>query len=266
MTTTKATKSGSKSARAATAPDKPSDREGAPRTESTTKTKTGAKRAKKKAPRKDTAKSRGEGTASAKRSARGSAAEAARILEADDRASQIAEQGERLLDTRSTVATQAARVVSEIMAAEPEAIVPLVDKFVKGITSKHKRVVQTAADGLTTVAGIAPARVARHLDVLKRSFEPATLVGRDGLVRTFAALCNASVAYQRRLEPVLTTALGGADGKTLFAWSQTVLPALKGEPHANARAVVEHRLNRIPRACAQKIADELGIRLRPRYR
>ena len=68
MTTTKATKSGSKSARAATAPDKPSDREGAPRTESTTKTKTGAKRAKKKAPRKDTAKSRGEGTASAKRS------------------------------------------------------------------------------------------------------------------------------------------------------------------------------------------------------
>ena len=91
-------------------------------------------------------------------------------------------------------------------------------------------------------------------------------VAKTTLVKTFAALCTASVAYQKRLEPVLTTALNGADGKTLLAWTQIVLPALKGEPHARARAVVEGRLNLIPRSYAQQIADFLGIKLRLRYR
>ena len=109
-------------------------------------------------------------------------------------------------------------------------------------------------------------RKARQLEVLKGSFEEASDVGKDGLVKTFAALCTASVAYQKRLEPVLTLALDGADGKTLLAWSQIVLPALKGEPHARARAVVEGRLDLIPRSYAQQIADFLGIKLRLRYR
>ena len=125
---------------------------------------------------------------------------------------------------------------------------------------------QSAAEALPAIAKIAPARVARQLHVLKGAFDEANDVGKDGLVRTFAALCTASVAYQKRLEPVLTLALEGADGKTLLQWCKTVLPALKGEPHARARAVVEGRLNLIPRSHAQEIADFLGIKLRVRYR
>jgi len=123
-----------------------------------------------------------------------------------------------------------------------------------------------AADQRTFQEVCTSTRVARQLDLLKSSFETTTDIGKDGLVRTFAALCSASVAYQKRLEPVLTLALNGADGKTLLAWSKTVLPALKGEPHARARAVVEGRLNMIPRAYGQQIADFLGIKLRLRYR
>ena len=171
-----------------------------------------------------------------------------------------------MMDGPRTAATQSARVLSELIAEKPELVVPLVAKFAKGISSSNKRVVQTSAEALPAIARIAPARVARQLDVLKSSFEEANDVGKDGLVKTFAALCTASVAYQKRLEPVLTLALNGADGKTLFAWTQIVLPALKGEPHARARAVVEGRLNLIPRAYAQQIADFLGIKLRLRYR
>jgi hypothetical protein len=197
---------------------------------------------------------------------RGTSALAQQILESDAPAPQIAELGVALLDGTSTRATNAARVVADIAEAKIEAVVPLVDKFVKTIASKNKRVVQTAADALPNVARIAPARVARHLELLKTSFAQSSPVGKDGLVRTFAALCTASVAYQKRLEPVLTYALGEADGKMLLRWSQIVLPALKGEPHARARAVVESRLERIPRAYAQQIADFLGIKLRARYR
>jgi hypothetical protein len=125
--------------------------------------------------------------------------------------------------------------------------------------------VQASADALPAIARIAPAKVARHLEILKAAYEPAILDGRDGLVRTFAALCTASVAYQKRLEPSLTTALERADGKTLLKWSRIVLPALKGEPHARARGVVEARLYRIPRAVAQQIAEFLKIKLRVRY-
>lgn len=197
---------------------------------------------------------------------RGSAAVADEIVNADDAASRVAELAEALLDSRSTTATRSARVLHEIVTEKPSLLSPHVEKFARGITSKHKRVVQTSADALPAIAKKAPARVAKHLDVLKESFEPAIDVGKDGLVRTFANLCTASVAYQKRLEPVLTLALEGCDGKTLARWSEIVLPALKGEPHARARAVVEDRLDRIPRAIAQQIAQRLGVRLRVRYR
>jgi hypothetical protein len=197
---------------------------------------------------------------------RSTSVQAVHILESETPAPQIAELGLALLDGTSTRATNAARVLSEIAEIKIEAVVPLVDKFVKSLPSKNKRVVQTAADALPNVARIAPARVARHLEILKTSFAQSSPIGKDGLVRTFAALCTASVAYQKRLEPVLTFALGEADGKVLLRWSQIVLPALKGEPHARARAVVEARLERIPRAYAQQIADFLGIKLRARYR
>jgi hypothetical protein len=157
-------------------------------------------------------------------------------------------------------------VLSEVINEKPELVVSLVAKFAKGVSSSNKRVVQTSAEALPAIARIAPARVARQLEVLKTSFSTANDVGKDGLVKTFAALCTASVAYQKRLEPVLTQALKGADGKTLLAWTQIVLPALKGEPHARARAVVEGRLDLIPRSYAQQIADFLGIKLRIRYR
>ena len=202
----------------------------------------------------------------AKKAGGGAAAVAQKILAEDNPQSKIAEQGETMMEGPRTAATQSARVLSEIIQEKPELVVPLVAKFAKGISSSNKRVVQTSAEALPAIARIAPARVARQLDVLKGSFEEANDVGKDGLVKTFAALCTASVAYQKRLEPVLTTALNGADGKTLFAWTQIVLPALMGEPHARARAVVEGRLNLIPRAYAQQIADFLGIKLRLRYR
>ncbi|MFT5356840.1 MAG: hypothetical protein ACI9KE_004066 [Polyangiales bacterium] len=196
----------------------------------------------------------------------GAAADAAKVLEAENRAARIAELAEGILDSRSSVATKAARVLHEIVLVQPEALVSQVERFARGLTSKHKRVVQASADALPAIAKIAPARVAKHLDVLKDSFEPAILDGKDGLVRTFANLCTASVAYQKRLEPVLTLALETADGKSLLRWSEIVLPALKGEPHARARSVVEDRLDRIPRAIAQQIASTMNFKLRVRYR
>lgn len=178
----------------------------------------------------------------------------------------IADLGQQLIETKTTPATNAARVLHEILALEVAPLVPLVEKFARSITSKNKRVVQASADALPAIAKIQPARVAKHLDtILLSSFEDANDDGKDGLVRTFATLCAASVAYQKRLEPVLTTALQGADGKTLLRWSQKVLPALKGEPHARAREVVQARLYRIPSNYAREIAEFLGIRLRVRY-
>ncbi|MDH5492868.1 MAG: hypothetical protein OEY14_13020 [Myxococcales bacterium] len=200
------------------------------------------------------------------RASRGASALAAQILAAEDPSARIAEQGGLMLGANKGVATRAARVVGELLIQSPQSVVPLIDKLVSGLTSPNRRVVQASAEALPQLARVSPARVARHLERLRGSFDQASDVGKDGLVRTFAALCVASVAYQKRLEPILMHALAQADGRTLVAWTETVLPALKGEPHANARAVVEERLYRIPRSVAQKIADFLNIRLRASYR
>jgi hypothetical protein len=168
-----------------------------------------------------------------------------------------------LEDEREGPSTQAARLVAELTDKKPELLVPLIERFGRLLLSKNRRVVQSAAAALAPLSRIAPAKVAKQLPVLTNNWSATTEEGKDGLVRTFAGLCTASVAYQKRLEPALALALGEADPKLLIRWTEIVLPALKGEPHARARAVVEDRLYVIPRPQAQKIADFLGIKLRP---
>ncbi|MCS6858666.1 MAG: hypothetical protein NZM37_13190 [Sandaracinaceae bacterium] len=153
--------------------------------------------------------------------------------------------------------------IDEILAVKPDMFVAFIDRFVQLILSPHKKAAQSAASVLPVMAKLAPARVAKHLSVLIEGFDQATEGGRDGLVSTFAALCTASVAYQKRLEPVLEKALEVAEPKSLRRWAEVILPALKGEPHARARAVVEGRLPRIPRSLALPIATFLGVKLRP---
>jgi hypothetical protein len=168
-----------------------------------------------------------------------------------------------LEDERENAANQAARLIQELAETKPELIVPLIERFARLVASKNRRVVATCAAALAPLSRIAPAKVAKQLPVLTHNWEHTTEEGKDGLVRTFAGLCTASVAYQKRLEPALARALGEAEAKLLIRWTEIVLPALKGEPHARARAVVEQRLPAIPRPQAQKIADFLGIKLRP---
>lgn len=157
----------------------------------------------------------------------------------------------------------ASRVLEEWLGKKPEVLVPAIDRLIGCINSPHKRVAQTAALALPVMGRLAPARVARHLPALTDKFPECSDVAKDGLVATFAALCTASVAYQKRLEPVLDLALSSADPKTLLRWAEVVLPSLKGEPHARARSVVESRLPSMPRPQAQPIATFLGIKLRP---
>lgn len=168
-----------------------------------------------------------------------------------------------LEDERETAANQAARLMQELAELKPELLVPLIERFSRLVASKNKRVIATCAAALAPLSRIAPAKVAKQLPLLTQNWEHTTEEGKDGLVRTFAGLCTASVAYQKRLEPALARALGEAEPKLLIRWTEIVLPALKGEPHARARAVVEERLPQIPRPQAQKIADFLGIKLRP---
>jgi hypothetical protein len=171
-----------------------------------------------------------------------------------------------LEDDREAPSTMAARLVTELTDKKPELLVPLIERFARLLIARNRRVVLSAASALPPLSRIAPAKVAKQLPLLTQNWEGTTDDGKDGLVRTFAGLCTASVAYQKRLEPALARALGEAEPKLLIRWTEIVLPALKGEPHARARAVVEDRLYTIPRPQAQKIADFLGIKLRPAMR
>ena len=159
--------------------------------------------------------------------------------------------------------SQAARVIEEVVLLKPELVAPHIERLVRLLASTNPRVVQASATTLPLLTRIAPAKVARHLERLRGGYPTASDVAKEGMVRIFVALCVASVAYQKRVIDVLEGALASAEPKTLLRWAELVLPALKGEPHAQARSVVEGRLPEIPRPQAEKIADFLGIRLRP---
>lgn len=194
-----------------------------------------------------------------------SAVEADRIVGAADTHA-VAELMVALIDSRENTVTQAARVLDELIARKPEMLAAHIEKLVIAVQSTMPRAVQTASLGLPPLGRTAPAKVAKHLERLIDAFDGLSDTGKDGLVRTFTSLCTASVAYQKRLVPILCRAMAGADPKVLQRWSEIVLPALKGEPHAEVRASVEGRLYSIPRPIAQKIADQLGVKLRPQAR
>jgi hypothetical protein len=169
-----------------------------------------------------------------------------------------------LADAKEPTALQAARVVEEIANQKPELLAAHIERLVALLGAERTRVAQCAAHCLPILARVAPAKVAKHLKVLQGSFATASEIAKDGLVRTFVALCIASVTYQKRLIEVFEAALREADPKQLASWVEHILPALKGEPYAQARAVVEARLHEpaLPRPCAQRVAELLGTKLR----
>lgn len=191
---------------------------------------------------------------------------ATHLVEHSDAAA-VTYHADRLGDEDAAVDAMSSRVLDHLVTEKPELLIPVIDRLAHAVVSSaSRRAVRTAANALPSMARVAPAKVARQLPILTDGFESASEPGKHGLVCTFAALCTASVAYQKRLEPVLDTALSTAPPEKLLGWAEIILPALKGEPHARARDVVQERLPTMARSTAQPIAAFLGVRLRPTQR
>ena len=171
----------------------------------------------------------------------------------------------QLSDPKEPTSQQAARVLEALTASKPELLAPQIEQLVSLLGSTRLRAVETAALCLPALARVTPAKVAKQLKTMQAAFPNASEPAKDGLVRTFVALCVASVTYQKRLIESFELALRTADVKQLPGWVEHILPALKGEPYAQARAVAEQRVQdpALPRPVAQQVADLLGIKLRP---
>jgi hypothetical protein len=171
----------------------------------------------------------------------------------------------QLSDSRDATSQQAAKLLEDLAVAKPELLAPHIEALVTLLGSARPRVAQTAAHVLPVLARVTPAKVAKQLKTMQASFPDASEVAKDGLVRTFIALCVASVTYQKRLIESFELALRTADAKQLPSWVEHILPALKGEPYAQARAVAEARVQdpALQRPVAERVAGILGIKLRP---
>lgn len=193
--------------------------------------------------------------------ARGAVAIAAAIV-AGTAEPGLAHYARGLEDPDKTAASLAARVVEAVAKERPGLVTPHVERLIRQLGSPHAPVVRACADTLPELARVTPARVAKHSAALRTAWGGGSDVARDGILRTWVALCSASIAYQARLVGAIEEALESADPKALARWAILALPALKGEPHAQTREVVERRLAELPRPEAHKLADKLGIRLR----
>ena len=171
----------------------------------------------------------------------------------------------QLVQPNSAAAPHAARVLEALAQQKPELLAPHIELLVKQLDSPNQPVAQCSAHCLPVLARVAPAKVAKQLKAMQAALPDAPAIAKDGLVRTFVALCVASVTYQKRLIDSFELALRTAAPEQLPAWVEHILPALKGEPYAQARSVVEQRLPdpELPREIAQRVADFLGVKLRP---
>ena len=195
------------------------------------------------------------------------AASLANALVSGTSASSLEQYVEQLVQPQGAADTtaQAARVLEALAQIKPELLTPHIELLVKHLQSPHTTVAQCCAHCLPALARVAPAKVAKQLKTMQAALPSAPHIAQDGLVRTFVALCVASVTYQKRLIDSFELALRTAQPSQLPAWVEHILPALKGEPYAQARSVVEQRLPdpELPREVAQRVADFLGVKLRP---
>lgn len=165
------------------------------------------------------------------------------------------------LDERETaVSVDVAKVLEIVAASSPKLLGPGTDGLASAVRSTNARTATVASTLLALAAPAVPARVAKHLDALLKVFPVGAPAVRDALVRAFAGLCAASVAYQRRLGPVLEEALATCGERDLPRWAEVILPSLKGEPHARARAIVERRMPELPRPGVLRVAKLLGVK------
>ncbi|MCB9707848.1 MAG: hypothetical protein H6714_03515 [Myxococcales bacterium] len=194
-------------------------------------------------------------------SGRGSAAIAERIIHEQDNTCLLA-YARQLGHERGATMIMAARVLEEVVSKRPEFGTGIISALVDGLFSSHPRVVQMSANTLPCVTRAAPAKVAKHLTRINERFCAACEVAQEGIIRTYVALCLASVTYHRKLEAVFQSILRDAAPPQLAVCADLLLPALKGQPHASCRDIVEGRLGDLPQDWAQKIARGLGIKLR----
>jgi len=193
------------------------------------------------------------------------AASLANALVSGTSATSLEQYVQQLVQPSGAAAPQAARVLEALAQTKPELLTPHIELLVKHLDSPQTHVAQCCAHCLPQLARVAPAKVAKQLKTMQAALPSAPAIAQDGLVRTFVALCVASVTYQKRLIDSFELALRTAQPEQLPTWVEHILPALKGEPYAQARSVVEQRLPdpQLPREIAQRVADFLGVKLRP---
>ena len=165
----------------------------------------------------------------------------------------------REMAARDPAAERAAQVVEQVANTAPALFAPHVPSLLDLLSAEPGAVSQVSARTLVQLTRVAPAKVAKHLDRLRSLFESGPSSTRDGTLQIFIGLCRASVVYQKRLIDVLERALSEADPPTLTRWASLVLPALKGQPHFQARELLETRLRQLSGKPAEQLADLLGV-------
>lgn len=158
----------------------------------------------------------------------------------------------------------AAKTLHELSLLDPRRPGAVVSRIARHLDLEDEEVVAPCAQVLATVTRVAPAKVAKHSDLLVHTWAAAQPVGREGIVQALVGLCEASVVYQRRLGPHLEQVLLDADLEQLVRWSKALLPTLKGEPYANARTIVESRLSELPREEGRAACATAGVSYRGR--
>lgn len=168
-----------------------------------------------------------------------------------------------LIATSTAKVNHAAEVIDAVLEKNIELGVHIADALVRALIGKNRKAAAMAQSRLPELSRNAPAKVAKHLAMLQNAFKDASAAVQDGIVEIYLVLCHASITYQRKLEQSFHELMRNANDKQLLVWAEIILPVLKGEPHASTREIIEARIPELTKNNAKKLADILGIKLRP---
>jgi hypothetical protein len=141
------------------------------------------------------------------------------------------------------VQNDAIKVLYEIGALKPELVAGHADAFLLLLRSKNNRNVWGALQALESIAGEAPAVLAKNLDAIVGAADKGSVIAKDKAVGILSRLAMAGHA---KAVPVLLARLKDAAPNQFPMYAELALPAIGAKDRAAFRTILEARLEDIP--------------------
>ncbi|MBL8879471.1 MAG: hypothetical protein JNG88_10160 [Phycisphaerales bacterium] len=174
----------------------------------------------------------------------------------------IAEVAAGLDVARRDIRNDCIKVLYELGAADPALIRPFAATFARLLAHKDNRMVWGAMTALDAIAAAYPGDIVEHLPAVNAAAKTGSVITRDHAIGILVKLA-ALPAHRKRCLNQLAAHLEAAPPNQVGMYAEIVAPLLKEPAGKNLAAILERRIDDLPKESQQRRVCKVLNRAKP---